>query len=306
MSDPCCKLADTLGAEKLRRLDALLRAPGHPSFRKLAETFEVVGQKSAIERHKHRCLRVSQGFEPEPVKDPPRRPTVRVDPVPSVPEVSQGQGAPAGTLEVDPLRARAPESVKPATTLVDRMAHIVSQLAAGTWDSGRDIPRCAAMWGLAEDSVRHTVRHVLAARRLNRGDTTAIEEESVAFYTWQAEDLQATLNDCVEPEEKAKVHARLTEVRTRIDNVLLGTKSSNVVNVNLGADPRFMEAARRYVDTVQSVLADVPAIEVRVAARLGSAVPSEVIAAVLAEADALIGERVQPERPALLTTGAPE
>lgn len=294
---PCCSVAKALDPKALAKLDAELRAPGHRSFRKLAEALGMVGQKSAIERHKHRCLKVGQGYDVPPVKDPPRGRTVRVEPVPSVPEVSQGQGSGpfsgSGTASVDPLRARAPEAANVATSLPDRMAHIVSQLAAGTWDSARDIPRCAAMWGLAEDSVRHTVRHILAARRLNRGDTAAIEEESVAFYTWQAEDLQATLTDCVEPEEKAKIHARLTEVRERIDAILLGTKPGTIVNLNLGNNPAFVEAARRYVDAVQGVLGAAPQIAARLAETLPGAPPA-LVSAVLAEAAAMLEERLAP------------
>lgn len=289
----CCSLAEKLGGRRLADLDAELRTHAHRSFRKLAEAFGVPGQKSAVERHKHRCLRVGEPFDVPEVKDPPVR-----GPVQTVPEVSQGQRPEAGIPAESVSRGRAPETVTPAKTLLERTAYVVSQMAAGTWDSPRDIPRCAETWGLHPQSVRDEVRVIFAARRLDRGDVEQREEESLAFYAWQLEDLRAVLTDCTDPEEKAKVHARITEVRGRMDLVGgLGGKAT-VNNFNFGTDQRFIDAARRYVDTVQDVLASAAAI----AARLG-AVDPDVVAAVLAEAEALLDERLAPPKPTLLTQG---
>lgn len=293
MKETCCSLAEKIGGRRLADLDAELRRPDHRSFRKLAEALGVPGQKSAVERHKHRCLRVGEPFVVPPVASPPDRGPVRVDPVPRVPEVSQGQGAEVGTVPADPSHARAPESITPAKTLAERMAYIVSRMGFGTWDSARDTPRCAAAWGLHEDTVRTTVRHILEGRRMNRGDVAEREEEALAFYAWQVEDLQAVLKDCVEPDEKAKVHARLTEVRGRMDAVAI-PRAGTVNNFNFATDPRFLEAAQKYVDTVQEVL-DSAAV---IAGRL-SADPA-LVASVLTEADALLRERLTVAKPLLL------
>lgn len=294
----CCSLAEKIGGRRLVDLDKELRTQGHRSFRKLAEAFGAPGQKSAVERHKRQCLRLGQPFEVPEVKDPPEMPRAKVD---AVPEVSQGQAGTVGTVEGYASRARAPEPPKPATSLPERVSHVVSQMAAGTWDSARDIPRCAASWGMAEGTLRNEVRVVFAARRVNRGDVTAIEEESLAFYAWQVEDLQAVLLDCVEPEEKVKIHARITEVRARMDAILIGTKTHAKVDVNLLGDPGFVEAAKRYVETVQGVLAAADAI----AGRLS--IPPALVGSVLSAAADLLSERLATatREPALLTEGSP-
>lgn len=299
---PCCSLAEKVGGRRMVDLDAELCRADHRSFRKLAEAYGIPGQKSAVERHKKGCLRIGMGYEPPPVQDPPRGRPVRVEPVPSVPEVSQGQRAEAGTPTVDPLPARAPVSGKVAISLPERMAYIVSQMTDGTWDSARDIPHCAAMWGLHEDSVRHTARHVTAGRQLNRGDMADREEESLAFYAWQLEDLRRTLAECVEPEERSKVHARMTEVRARMDAILF-PRAGATINVNFAEDPKFREAARKFVDTVQDVLASPEAIAARLVEQ-GTPVPSDVIAAVLAAADVAIAERLRPRPPPTLAEAA--
>lgn len=291
MKELCCGLVEKLG-KRLAALNDELRQPGHRSFRKLAEAYGLAGQKSAIERHKHRCLRVGAPFEAPPVQDPPAR-TVRVDPPESVPEMSLGHAATAGIPSADPPRARAPEVVVDAKTLEERMAHIVSQMLAGTWDSARDTPRCAAAWGLHEDTVRHTVSHIFAARRLNRGDMAQREEEALAFYAWQLGELQATLLTCETPDETAKVHARITEVRARMDAIAV-PRAQTVNNFNFGTDPRFIEAAHRYVDTVHGVLGSTSEIVERVAKRLKTPIPAEAVEAVLAEAAELLLERVSP------------
>jgi hypothetical protein len=277
----CCALAEKLGA-RIADLDVELRRPDHRSFRKLAEAIGLPGQKSVIERHKKGCLRIGQGYDVPPVKDPPPGRTVRVE---SVPAVSQGQSASAGTLATSVTRARAPEPSKGSKTLLERTAHIVSQMSAGTWDSARDIGRCAAAWGLHEQTVRDEVRVIYAARRLNRGDVEAREEESLAFYTWQVEDLQATLADDLTPDEKGRIHARITEVRSRMDSIVIPK-----VGGGRGFspdDPEFARAVGQYVEAVNATLEDAAGIGLDVAD-----IPPEHVERVLRAARKRLDERL--------------
>lgn len=219
----------------------------------------------------------------------------------------QPSGAPRARLENDP---------KDAKTFVEQSLVCADMIAEGRWLGRPSVRFLSALWGLSADAVRDRHQAGVVAAAADRGRIEAERQVAIGALQKQEQialaafsESKSVLDEEGNPSFSAgdsKFLAIAQKARSEIAKIAGCVTPPPPVTVNLGADPRFMEAARRYVDTVQSVLADVPAIEVRVAARLGSAVPSEVIAAVLAEADALIGERVQPERPALLTTGAPE
>ena len=300
MSEPtseksCCSLAEKIGGRRLVDLDAELRRPDHRSFRKLAEALGMPGQKSAVERHKHRCLGLAVPLGPPvPKVAPPKDlPPVEVAPrgtapvgqrgtAPSVPEVSQP----------DPTRARAPEVAITATSHEDRVLYIVSQMAAGTWDGPRDMTTLAASWGFDRDSVRRLAAEAALVCRVDRGTVEDRRQASMGY--WRRVYEQA-MTEAVAPGEfdaASKCLAVAAQAQTGWDRAG-GVYDDTTKVVNVYSDPRFVEAAKRYVDTVQDVLDGAGALAERVAARLGTTVPIDVIAAVLAEADAMIAERVR-------------
>lgn len=277
----CCAFAQRLPPERLAALNDELRRPDHRSFRKLAAWLGADGMKSAIERHKHKCLGITTLRVP-PVQDPPPAKAARVDPESVPPDRGTVLGHP-GTVAPGPTKSRAPVSHKSATSLEERHAYIQTQLASGTWDSARDIDRCAEMWGLHPDSVRHTVRHVLAGRRVNRGDVEAREEESLAFYAWQVDDLRDSLNDCDRVDDRAKVHARLTEVRARMDSIAIPRGGA----AGGSSAEEFTRAVGQYVEAVNATLEDVAGVGLDVAD-----IPAEHIERVLRAARAKLDARL--------------
>jgi len=101
----------------------------------------------------------------------------------------------------------------------------------------------------------------------------------------------------------SKFLAIAQKARVEIARLAGCIQSGTTVNVNLAEDPKFREAARRFVDAVQDVLASPEAIAARLAEQ-GTPVPSDVVAAVLAAADAAIVERLRPRPPPALAEAA--
>ena len=135
------------------------------------------------------------------------------------------------------------------------MAYIVAQMSAGDWDSARDVPLCAAMWGLSEGTVRLTVKHVVDGRKLNRGDDVQRSEEALAFYAWQLQQLKLALADCEAPGEHAAIHARMAEVRGKMDGIAgIQPTRGAAVAVNVYSSAQFIEAQNKIVDTFQCAL----------------------------------------------------
>lgn len=303
-SPACCKLAETLGPQKLQKLNAELRDPEHRSFRKLADALGVPGQKSAVERHKKQCLGIGQGFDAPPkVEGPKDLPPVKLR---GRGTVSLGQaGTGGGVPEVSqatPARARAPEAAIPATPREERVLAIVSQMAAGTWEGPRDISVRAGEWGLDRDTVRLMATEAALVCRIDRGSVEDRRQASMGHWRRVYEEAMLQAAAPGEFDAASKLLAVAAQAQTGWDKAA-GLADDKVV-VNIGTDPGFRQAAERYVATVQGVLADAGALAARVAARLGlPSVPLDVVAAVLAEADAAIVEQVQPDKPALLTTG---
>ena len=152
-------------------------------------------------------------------------------------------------------QTRARGLAKGATPLIERMAYIVAQMSAGDWDSARDVPLCAAMWGLSEGTVRLTVKHVVDGRKLNRGDDVQRSEEALAFYAWQLQQLKLALADCEAPGEHAVIQARMTEVRGKMDGIAgIQPTRGAAVAVNVYSSAQFIEAQNKIVDTFQCAL----------------------------------------------------
>lgn len=153
------------------------------------------------------------------------------------------------------VQSRARGLAKGAIPLVERIAYIVAQMSAGDWDSARDVPICAAMWGLSEGVVRTTAKIVGENRKLNRGDDVQRSEEALAFYAWQLQQLKLTLADCEAPQEHAAIHARMAEVRGKMDGIagIQPTRGAAAI-VNVYSSAQFIEAQNKIVDTFQCAL----------------------------------------------------
>jgi hypothetical protein len=299
MSKTCCALARRLGPDRLATLNDILRTPGHRSFGKLATEFGE-NDKKPIERHKHRCLKVGNP-ERKPLAPPPEGlPKVRV---------SQGtNGTGDGThsdvpTALDDTRPRAPVSPNDAKSKAERVAYVLGQMAAGTFDQDRDVLLLANAWDMAPGSAANIANEALRFRQIHRGDLSLVSEMSMSH--WRRIYNDAIVAEPAFPDTKSKLLSVAASAQTGWDRAAGVLDDATKIQVNLGADPAFMTAAKKYVDTVQGVLGDPAALVERVAARLGAAVPRDIIAAVLAEADVAIGEKMNPEPPALLTTGAP-
>lgn len=300
MSSPCCKVAGTLG-KRLAKLDEELRSPEHRSFRKLAEAFGVPGQKSAIERHKHRCLGIAGkygGTSTVMVESPKDLPPVEAAPKSKPPrrKVSQGQAGTARSVpevsQPDAARARARESAKDATSHEERVLHIVSQMATGTWDGPKEISELAGSWGLDRDTVRRMAAEAALICRVDRGTVEERRQASMGYWRRLYERAMDEADQPGEFDAASKCLAVAATAQTGWDKAGGVYDDATKVTAIFG-DPRFVEAAKRYVDAVQGVLDSAGAIAERVRARLGADVPLDVIAAVLAVVDEAIEERVR-------------
>lgn len=292
MTAPCCSVAKILDPKRLAKLDVVLRAPDHPGFRKLSAEYGV--SKSALERHKHRCLGLAQGYEPSPKAEPPKgMPPVQVRKRAGT--VSQGVPGTAAVPEVsqpDAARACAPEVANSSHSHEDRVLYVVSQMAAGTWDGPRDISALATLWGLDRDTVRRIASEAALVCRVDRGTVEERRQASMGYWRRVYEEAMLQAAAPAEFDAPSKCLAVAVSAQTGWDKAA-GVYEDGKTVVNIFGDPRFVEAAKRYVDTVQAVLADAGALIERIEARLGQRVPLDVVAAVLAEADIEIGERVR-------------
>lgn len=297
----CCSLAEKLGG-RVVKLDAELREQGHRSFRKLAEAFGVSGQKSAIERHKHRCLGLAAPLGPVPRAEPPKDlPAVEVAPkrrgtvsqgqagtVAAVPEVSQPDAAPA----------RAPEVANAAATHEERVLYIVSQMAAGTWDAPRDISALAASWGVDRDTVRRMSAEAAVICRVDRGTVEDRRQAAMGYWRRVYEEAMTASLSPGGFDAASKCLAVAAQAQAGWDKAA-GIHEDGKTVINIVQHPQFVAASAKLVDAVQGALEDVTAVAARAAARLGYPVPPALAAALLEEAQALVEERMRAERPQL-------
>lgn len=296
MTAPCCSVAKGLDPKRLAKLDGALRGQDHPGFRKLSAEYGV--SKSALERHKHKCLGFAATYETPPKADrpkdlPPVQVRKRAGPVSQgVPDSVPGTAAVPEVSQPDAARARAPEVAISAHSHEDRVLYVVSQMAAGTWDGPRDISTLAASWGLDRDTVRRIASEAALVCRVDRGTVEERRQASMGYWRRVYEEAMLAAAAPAEFDAPSKCLAVAASAQTGWDKAAGIYEDAKVVN-NYFGDPKFREAARLYVETVQTVLDSAGALAERVRARLGADVGLDVIAAVLAEADAEIGERMR-------------
>lgn len=107
--------------------------------------------------------------------------------------------------------------------------------------------------------------------------------EAVQLYDWQIRDLSGRVANCKDPSEAARLHARITEARAKLD----ATQALLAKNGDPTAHPGFAQAVGQYVDTVQGVLLSPESVGILVAD-----IPPEVVARVVEAARALLDERI--------------
>ncbi len=284
----CCVLAKRLDTVRLGQLNDILRTPGHASFGKLAVEFGV-GDKKPIERHKHRCLKIGNP-EKKPLVPPPEGlPAVRVSHETIGTGVGTNETCPNVPTGQEPLRPRAPVAANLAVSKDEKVAHVLGQMAAGAFDPDRDVMPLANLWNMAPGSVSAIVAEASRFRRLNRGDLAQIAELAMSYWRRIYNDAMTTEPEF--PDTKSKLLAVAAQAQAGWDKAAGLYDDASKIQINIGTDPRFVEAARRYVETVQDVHAAAAVIGARVAERLGDA-PPELVAAILAEAAALLTERL--------------
>jgi len=168
----------------------------------------------------------------------------------------------------------------------------VSQMAAGTWDGPRDISILAPSWDLDRDTVRRIAGEAALVCRVDRGTVEDRRQASMGYWRRVYEEAMLAAAAPGEFDAASKCLSVATQAQTGWDKAA-GLYEDGKTTVNIFGDPRFLEAARKYVETVQDVLDGAGQLADRVRARLGADVSLEVIAAVLAEADAAIEDRMK-------------
>jgi hypothetical protein len=299
-----CSVAKALGA-RLADLNAILREPGHLGFRKLQDQFGV--SKSSIERHKTKCLRLGSFngdlVTPLPVAPQPRRLLRKEVAPPAAEEPAEPTGTGPGTDAGTPLghlgtgvlheaRARVRESAKGAQSYEDQVNWIVSQMSLGQWDGARDGWWLRKAWEVDRKTFEAMIGEAERTCRRDRGAVDALRQVAMGRHSATHDRLTLAFEETDSDEAKAKIGAAMTAAAVAWDRAAGVYDDSSKTTINILGDPRFVEAAKRYVEAVQDVLASDSQIAERVRARLGANVELEVITAVLAEADAAIGERM--------------
>jgi hypothetical protein len=174
MSEPCCKFAEHLPAERLAALDAELQGQ-HRGFHKLAAAFGT--NHTAIIRHKQKCLGIGRPEKGGTGAGTPEQARLGVPDVPEGLERSE-----ASSPEHPPPRARAPVSAKEAGTQADRVAAIKLRIGDGALVPG-DVPAWAEAWGLSERTVRAYVAE--AYRNIEQDRGTVDERRILAMGKWE-------------------------------------------------------------------------------------------------------------------------
>jgi hypothetical protein len=108
--------------------------------------------------------------------------------------------------------------------------------------------------------------------------------EAVQLYDWQIRDLSGRVAGCKDPSEAARLHARITESRAKLD----ATSALLAKNGDPTAHPGFAQAVGQYVEAVHATLEDTTGVGLLVAD-----IPPEHVERVLAAARASLGERLQ-------------
>ncbi len=200
---PCCKLAETLGAERTAELNAELRTSSHRSFRKLAVELGGDVNHTAVKRHKHKCLGLGERSEAVAQVRAAKVDTVDLPPV----KVKRGRGQEAGgtpgtggtapegvpgggtgtapvPAEDDPPRARARTqgSDKSAYLHEERVLQIVAKVADGSLVP-LNLEQWAREWEVTETTVRRMVREAYLHARVDRG--TIDERRVLAMGMWE-------------------------------------------------------------------------------------------------------------------------
>lgn len=155
-------------------VDAALRTGS--GFKALARRFGL--DVEAVKAHKRGCLTTSSTRPSPPAPSPPP---------PKLPYAGPAS-ARAHAREHDPRSALDFDS---------RVAFIVSEMAAGTFDAPKDGPELAALWSLSADHTRRIVRAAGAAYRASTPDLDCARAVSQGRWTdlyrraLDAEDLRA-------------------------------------------------------------------------------------------------------------------
>jgi hypothetical protein len=293
----CCPLgrrAD-IGA-----ISAALRAG--MKVREVAKLYGV--GKSVVGDHRSGCLKLD---------------TEKLVPPASVPEVSKetpkeepvrGQSGQGGQPSGAP-RARPPTEASAAKSFVEQSLVCADMIAEGKWLGRPSVRFLSALWGLSADAVRDRHQAGVVAAAADRGRIEAERQVSIGAFQEQErialeafEASKSVLDEGGNPLFTAgepKFLAVAQKARSEIAKIAGCVTPPPAVVVNLGADPAFAAAARRYVDAVQGVLGAAPQIAARLAETLPGA-SAALVSAVLAEAAVMLEERLAP--PALPEAGA--
>lgn len=108
--------------------------------------------------------------------------------------------------------------------------------------------------------------------------------EAVNLYAWQIGDLTRRLVGCADPGEAARLHARITDARAKLDatQAALAKNGSDVTQ-----RPEFAAAVGQYVEAVNATMEDAAGIGLDVAD-----IPPEVVERVLRAARAKLDGRL--------------
>lgn len=270
--DPCCKLAASLGAERLAELDQELRTPNHRAFRKLAAEHGV--RHSAVERHKKGCLqlgvappRETKTFQaPETSDLPPIRKrapkSAASQRVPrgsaeesgvshEVSQVSHGTGVGTGRVPdgtggapgtAPDLTTRAPAGVSenPAERRRNRVLEIVGALSDGTWDTPRDnVALRAKQWGVSRATVEDMVREASVGATVDPESVRARRAVAMGRWGWGVEQARQAIEDGpVGYDTMSKLLASYAQMQTGWDKAA-GVLDESPKTINIVGHPVF-------------------------------------------------------------------
>lgn len=271
------------------------------SVREVAKTFGV--GKTVVSDHRAECLKLEAVKKAAPsvsAAEPPKEAEAA-----DSPDSVRGQ---SGQPTVAP-RARLPTEAKDAKTFVEQSLVCADMVASGKWEGRASVRWLSALWGISIEAVRERHRAGVVAAEADRGHIEAErqvaigalqEQERIALEAFEAskgvvDEEGQLLFSAGDP----RLLAIAQKARAEIARIAGCIPQGTTVNVNVETDPKFRAAAQRFVDVVQDVLGAPEELAERLA-RLGTPVPSDIIAQVLAAADASIAERLRPRPPPAL------
>ena len=159
-------------------VDAALRTGS--GFKALARRFGL--DVEAVKAHKRGCLTTSSTRPSPPAPSPPP---------PKLP-LREPYAGPVGAPA--PAPARDPRA---AGDFDSRVAFVIGEMAAGTFDAPRDVPELASAWGLSTDHTRRIVKAAGAGYRASTPDLETLRAMSQGrwMHLYQAaldaEDIRA-------------------------------------------------------------------------------------------------------------------